>query len=867
MNPHARRILFASAALLLSASPAYAQFVPGTPYQLTRGPNTYVELPNPTVLSTNIDDGQFAVTLPFSILFYDTMESSVSVGANGAIAFPSGTFVSLGNTAPGTASSPAGFVAPLWDDLRLYSATNALIGWEVQGTAPSRTATVEWRNISFFGAQGVTFSMQVRFYEGASGRIDIDYGPLTGTDSITATMGMEDTMNARPILFAPSMCTTNCTLMDYMPNTRVTVVQDPGIELAAVSVDAPALGFLGAQTLVPVTVRNLHGNPIGPFDVEVVASQSQDLTNAITIGTATMNLAAFQLQTINVTTVPPASLGEGTVFLGLNVDSGGVINEVNENNNTIASATPIRLVQGLADVAVQRVRTSVAQIAAGGTLDVFTTVQNVGGEPANNVTVAVMLSSNPVISPQDVELATFNVSLQPGESVTTTTAVTIDGATNSGAYYVGGLADPGQTLDELSEANNGLADINTLAIAGGALSILTNNLPLAYVGVSYGARLTAAGGDPADQRWEVTQGQMPTGLGITPATGELFGRPTAAEMQTFTVQVTSGGETATKELTLTVSDPAEPLTIVTRAIPRGVVGQEYAFPMVVTGGAQTSSLSWSATNLPMGFMLTEAGVLAGTPEMASSSTITVSVTDGTESASRDLLLEIRENSNLLITPRLLSTARFGEAYSEQLASTGGTPPIVWLIDSGSMPPGLTLSTEGAISGSPDQAGVYSFVVEARDSTVGQPARDANTFVIEVLDDGTLTITTERLEDAIVNTGYEAALEAMGGLPPYTWQIAEGTLPEGLVGSENLETGAFQIRGQVAAPGTSNFLVEVRDAQGRFAQRAFSLRIVTAPPVIDNGEEDGGCSCRTESRTTRSWAFLLLLVPLFLRRRN
>lgn len=863
--------LFALALTLAMSTTAFAQQVPGTPYQYSRTPHTFVPLSNPTVLSTNVDDGQFAVNLPFSVLFYNGMESSLSVGANGAIAFPAGTFVSLGNTVPGTTSSPSGFIAPFWDDLRLYPGTNSTIGWQVEGTAPNRTVTVEWRQISFFSYSGIRFDMQVRFYEGASGRIDIDYGSFSGSGSPSCTMGMEDRMNARPVFFdtpAPP-CTTNCGIADFPVNTRITVIQDPGVELVASEVVAPELGFLGAVTPVNVTVSNLHGNPIGPFLVEVVASQTQDLMNPTSMGTAQVSLPPFTTQTFVVDTTPPLSLGEGSFYLGLNVDSSGVIPEVNEANNSVASLDTMRLVRGLADLSVERVRTSVSQVTAGNTVEVYSRIRNIGGEPAMNAQIAVMLSTNPVISRQDVQLDTFTVSLAPGETVNATTTVTIDAATNSGAYYIGTYADLMNSVDELSESNNGRADIGTLTVEGGALAITTVALPRATLGVTYTGLLNAAGGSPSDTTWEITAGDLPAGIGLVPNTGELFGRPTMQETQNFTVQVTSGGESATANLTLVVADPAEPLTIVTRQLAAGVVGQEYAFPLVVTGGAETSSLTWSAEGLPDGFMVNETGVLVGSSEMAGSSTITVTVTDGTDTATRQLTLEIRDNANLLIVPKVLSTATFNEPYSEQLEATGGLPPITWLVQVGRLPAGLTLLPSGEISGTPTQVGTFSVVVEARDSSPGAlSAKDVNTFVIEVQDADGFSILTESLPEGIVGEGYSATIEAMGGLAPYTWQIAEGRLPEGLIADVDLTAGTYEIVGQPSEDGVYSLLIEVTDSQGRLAVRALSITVsVFVPPPVE--EDDGGCGCDTSGsdRSGGALAGILLLAGLGLARRR
>ncbi len=50
-------------------------------------------------------------------------------------------------------------------------------------------------------------------------------------------------------------------------------------------------------------------------------------------------------------------------------------------------------------------------------------------------------------------------------------------------------------------------------------------------------------------------------------------------------------------------------------------------------------------------------------------------------------------------------------YSQTLEATGGTSPYTWSVISGSLPPGLTLSSGGVLSGTPTAAGDYSFTVQ------------------------------------------------------------------------------------------------------------------------------------------------------------
>ena len=66
-----------------------------------------------------------------------------------------------------------------------------------------------------------------------------------------------------------------------------------------------------------------------------------------------------------------------------------------------------------------------------------------------------------------------------------------------------------------------------------------------------------------------------------------------------------------------------------------------------------------------------------------------------------------------ITTETLENGTTGSAFSQQLAATG-TVPIYWSVQSGSLPPGITLNAgNGIISGTPTQTGSFSFVIRAQ----------------------------------------------------------------------------------------------------------------------------------------------------------
>lgn len=81
-----------------------------------------------------------------------------------------------------------------------------------------------------------------------------------------------------------------------------------------------------------------------------------------------------------------------------------------------------------------------------------------------------------------------------------------------------------------------------------------------------------------------------------------------------------------------------------------------------------------------------------------------------------------------ISTSTISAFNWNSAGSVTLAAQGGVPQYGWSIVSGSLPPGLTLSGAGVISGTPTTTGTYSFTAQVADQ-IGQTANRAFTLSV------------------------------------------------------------------------------------------------------------------------------------------
>ncbi len=166
------------------------------------------------------------------------------------------------------------------------------------------------------------------------------------------------------------------------------------------------------------------------------------------------------------------------------------------------------------------------------------------------------------------------------------------------------------------------------------------------------------------------------------------------------------------------------------------------------------------------------------------------------------------------------------AYNATLNASGGVTPYAWNVASGHLPSGLSLSRAGVLSGTPTASGGFSFSVAVSDSE--QPPSVASAqFSLTI--NAALEITTTSLPNSSPSVFYSATLAASGGLAPYSWTIAQGSLPDGVT----LNATSGVISGTPIAPGTSNFTVQVSDSETPSATATASLSIVITPPPPRN----------------------------------
>jgi hypothetical protein len=275
------------------------------------------------------------------------------------------------------------------------------------------------------------------------------------------------------------------------------------------------------------------------------------------------------------------------------------------------------------------------------------------------------------------------------------------------------------------------------------------------------------------------------------------------------------------------------------------VGQPVNLQLIALAGCDV--YRWEIVNggLPAGLFMSSSGLVSGTPTAAGSTQPWVTVHDltapeggpswcgGDNHSERQFVFNVVAGgggggsptpgptpgppSSLQITTASLGKATVGTPYTATLAAAGGGN-LTWTVSAGSLPAGVTLGSNGVLSGTPAGAGSYAFTVRAEGG--GKSAtKELSLVVIEKL-----TATAPPSQTWEVGRPLQVSIDAKGGTPGYSWSVT-GTLPEktGFIGNEGNGSTSY-LRGVPAQPGTFSIVLTVTDADGATAQLPVTLTV-------------------------------------------
>ena len=218
-----------------------------------------------------------------------------------------------------------------------------------------------------------------------------------------------------------------------------------------------------------------------------------------------------------------------------------------------------------------------------------------------------------------------------------------------------------------------------------------------------------------------------------------------------------------------------------------------------------------------------------TAPAATSSPVTVTVTatsrlEETRTATAPITIPV--------VPAVTSTntgmaGAVGSVYSAQLAGSGGISPYTWTVTSGNLPPGLSLSSSGLITGTPlaGASGNTNVTFQLKDAGSPMALTASKTLAVAITPAPAIAFTGVMPATGSYNETYAGSAAAAGGLGTLTYSVAGGALPTGV--ALNTDTGA--VAGTTTVAGTYNFTIQASDVFGDAASHAYQI-VVVAPSL-------------------------------------
>ena len=766
--------------------------------------------------SVSVDPGTGAVTY------------TAPTGFRGTDSF---TFTASNSAGP---SSPATVTVPVGNPTITVTPTTLTAG--TGSAAYSQTLTASAGRAPYtFSTTLASGALPAGISLGSNGTIS---GTPTASGTFTFTVtGTDSSLGTGPFTFTSSTISLN--------------IAAPTISIGPTTLPAPAFGTAYAQTLtasggngsytfgisagsLPAGIilsasGALSGTPTaaGGFSFTAEATDGNGFTGSQTYS-GTVNAVVPGIPTIGSAT---AADGEATVSFSAPASNGGAV----ITNYTVTSspggltatgsASPIT-VSGLTNGTAYTFTVTASNSTGAGTASAasnsVTPAPSLAAPIANAVsaTVAANSSANPVtLNITGGTATTVAIAVVPSHGTATASGAAITYIPTAGysgadsftytATNATGTSSPATVIITVT------APTFTFAPAAGALIAGT-------AGTAYSETIAASGGG-APYTFAVTTGSLPSGLSLA-TDGTISGTPTADENASFTITATdTHGATGTASYSLVIGAQAP----FANGVSATVAANSSANPITldITGGAPASvavaSAAGHGTATASGTAITYTPVAGYSG--ADSFTYTATNATGTSSPATVTITVTAPTFTFAPAAGALATGTAGTAYSETIAASGGGVPYTYAVTTGSLPSGLSLATDGTISGTPTADGNFSFTITATD-TNGATGTASYSLQVDVAGSATFVFTPAAgaLSEAMAGEDYSQAISAAGGTAPLIYSVSSGTLPQGMV--LNISTGELSGPLDASTEGDYGFSIQVRDNNGATGTAAYTLKV-------------------------------------------
>ncbi len=375
------------------------------------------------------------------------------------------------------------------------------------------------------------------------------------------------------------------------------------------------------------------------------------------------------------------------------------------------------------------------------------------------------------------------------------------------------------TINATDTNNNTATQAFTLTVTATGPSITSANSTSFSEGSAGTFSVTATGDTPITF---TETGALPTGVTLG-TDGTLSGTPGSGAAGTYPITITAtdaNSNTATQAFTLTITAAAPQFT----SAPSISFAENAAGTFSVTATGDTPITFTETGALPSGVTLGTDGTLSGTPATGTAGTypITITATDANNNTSTQAFTLKVSASVPVFTSAASTSFTENSAGTFSVTATGDTP--ITFTESGSLPSGVTLGTDGTLSGTPafGTAGSYPITITAMD-TNSNTSTQAFTLTVSA---GPPSFTSASSISFAENTTGTFSVTATGDTPIIFTK--SGTLPAGVTLASD---GTLSGKPGSSTAGNYPITITATDSNNNTATQAFTLKVTASVPVF------------------------------------
>ncbi|MCZ8324668.1 MAG: putative Ig domain-containing protein [Sphingomonadaceae bacterium] len=188
---------------------------------------------------------------------------------------------------------------------------------------------------------------------------------------------------------------------------------------------------------------------------------------------------------------------------------------------------------------------------------------------------------------------------------------------------------------------------------------------------------------------------------------------------TFTVNDGEAPPNNQIRVNITITPPTSSIIVNPASLSTITAGAPFSQTITATGGTGPYTYSVTGGTIPPGLTLSTGGVLSGTATQRGAYSFTVRAQDSLGAFSDKGYSGTVAVPTLAITPTS-ATAVQNVPFSLNIAASGGIAPYSFLheVVAGALPPGMSLSSTGVLSGTPTTVGTTNFQMRVTDSSTG-----------------------------------------------------------------------------------------------------------------------------------------------------